>query len=139
MNQKEYRKTYESLPLELAEHVTEIVHKITSGKVNIMGRDGYIISSDDPARVNTIHEGGQKIMRGEVDEIAITQEMADAMQGALPGYNGVVTYKGRRICCIGIGGDPSAVKPIQKWPRSLSGKNLQGWSSRKNGMKQLRI
>ena len=31
-------KKYETLPLELARHVTEGVHEITKGKVNIMGR-----------------------------------------------------------------------------------------------------
>ncbi|HAK45470.1 MAG TPA: hypothetical protein DCO79_06075 [Spirochaeta sp.] len=104
----------ETLPVELANNITKIIHEITNGKVNIMGKDGNVISSDDPARINTIHEGGQRIMRGEVDEIAISKEMAESMSGALPGYNGAVTFNGKRICCIGIGGEPEVVKPIQK-------------------------
>lgn len=74
----------------MADHVTEIIDEITN------------------------HEGGQKIMCGEINEIAITKEIAETMSGVLPGYNGVVIHNGNRICCIGIGGESDDVKPIQK-------------------------
>lgn len=102
------------IPLDLAEQVVGVLHQITGGKVNFMGVGGTIVASAQPERVGTIHEGGQKIMAGEVDEIAITEEMAKSMMGALPGYNGVVRFEGKKVGCIGLGGDPDYVKPLQR-------------------------
>ncbi len=102
------------VPLELAEKVIKILHEITGNKVNFMGENGIITASAQPERIGTVHEGGKIIMSGKQDEISITGEMAEKMKGALPGYNGVVKYHGERIGCIGIGGEPEKVKPLQK-------------------------
>ena len=102
------------VPLELAEKVIKILHEITGNKVNFMGEKGIITASAQPERVGTVHEGGKIIMSGIQDEIAITGEMAEKMEGSLPGYNGIVKYHGNRIGCIGIGGEPEKVKPLQK-------------------------
>ncbi len=103
-----------SLSKELSERVVSIIHEITNGDVNIMTGNGVIIASADPRRVGTIHEGGARIMRGECKEIAITPEMVQTIKGAKAGYNGRIRYKGQLIGCIGIGGDPEVVKPLQK-------------------------
>ena len=102
------------IPLELAEKVIKELHKITGNKVNFMGGNGIITASAQKERIGTVHEGGRIIMSGEQDEIAITGEMAKTMKGALPGYNGVIKYRGDRVGCIGIGGEPDQVKPLQK-------------------------
>ena len=99
---------------EISDKVVDIIHGITGGDVNIMIEDGKIISSADPARVGTTHEGGARIMNREVHEIAISSEMAERIQGAKAGYNGGIYFKKRLIGCIGIGGDPELVKPLQK-------------------------
>lgn len=102
------------VPLELAEKVIKILHEITGNKVNFMGENGIITASAQAERIGTVHEGGKIIMSGREDEIAITGQMAENMEGALPGYNGVVKYRGERVGCIGIGGEPEKVKPLQK-------------------------
>jgi len=103
----------------LTDRVVSILHNITGNKVNYIGEGGIIISSAQPERVGTIHEGGKMIMDGETDELAITPEMAADMKGALPGYNGAVYHKGKKIGVIGIGGDPELVKPLQKMAEIL--------------------
>lgn len=102
------------IPSDLAQHIADTIHGITGGKVNVMGEGGIILGSPEPHRIGTVHEGGRRIMAGEVDEIAITPEMAESMTGALPGYNGVVMLGHHRVGCIGIGGDPDTVRPLQK-------------------------
>ena len=95
---------------ELSDKVVSIIHNITGEIVNIMVEGGRILSSSDPARIGTVHEGGARIMNREVSEIAITHEMAGTVKGAKPGYNGGIYYRNRLIGCLGIGGDPDVVK-----------------------------
>ncbi len=107
-------QSHSKVPLELAEKVVKKLHEITGNKVNFMGRGGVVLASAQPERIGTIHEGGKIIMSGQKDEIAITREMAETMEGALHGYNGAVNYRGERVGCIGIGGEPDQVKPLQQ-------------------------
>lgn len=99
---------------ELSDKVVSIIHGITGGDVNIMTEGGRIIASADRSRIGSIHEGGARIMNKEVREIAITPSMAKEIQGAKAGYNGGIYYRRQLIGCIGIGGDPELVKPLQK-------------------------
>lgn len=99
---------------DLSDKVVSIIHEITDGDVNIMTEGGRIISSADPSRIGTVHEGGARIMSGEEKEIAITQEAAYSIKGAKAGYNGRILYKNKLIGCIGIGGDPDIAKHLQK-------------------------
>lgn len=99
---------------ELAERIVKILHDITGNNVNFMGENGEIIATNQIHRLGSIHEGAKKIMKGEVDYLAITEEQAKKMQGVLPGYNGPIEMDGQRIGCIGITGDPVKVEPLQK-------------------------
>ncbi|WP_373657656.1 hypothetical protein SPACI_018530 [Sporomusa acidovorans DSM 3132] len=102
------------VPKELAERVVQLIFDVTGNNVNFMGENGEIIATKQPERLGTIHAGAQKIMAGEVDEIAITVDEAKNMQGVKAGYNGVIQYHKKRIGCIGISGDPEQVRPLQK-------------------------
>jgi Sugar diacid utilization regulator len=102
------------VPRELADRVVQLIYEVTGNNVNFMGENGEIIATQQPDRLGTIHDGARKIMSGEADEVAITVEEAEKMQGVKPGYNGVVQYRGKRIGCIGISGDPAQVRPLQK-------------------------
>lgn len=102
------------VPKELADHVVQLIYEVTGNNVNFMGENGEIIATKQPERLGTIHAGASKIMAGAVDEVAITVEEADKVQGVKPGYNGVIQYDKKRIGCIGISGDPEQVRPLQK-------------------------
>lgn len=99
---------------ELARQIVANIKAVAGADANVIGQGGVIIASYDPARVGTVHEGGRRIMDGEVDEIAITAETASSLKGTRPGYNGVIKQDGRRIAVIGIAGDPERVRPLQK-------------------------
>jgi len=102
------------LDADLCGRIVHLVHDAAGYNINIMGSGGVIIASSDPARVGKVHDGARRIMAGEISEIAIDPESAEKMSGVKPGYNGGVRYKGRLVACIGISGDPSVVKPVQK-------------------------
>ena len=99
---------------ELAQPIVDGIGNASGENANFIGPGGVIIASGDSARIGTVHEGGKRIMDGECDEVAITEEMATALHGSRPGYNGVVVYNGQRIAVIGISGDPELVKPVQR-------------------------
>jgi len=103
----------DKFPVEIAEKIVKMLHQVTNGNVNFMDESGVIIATMQPERLGQIHEGAKKIMSGQMDELAISVEDAKKMQGTLPGYNGVVKYKGRRIGCIGMSGDPQKMRPLQ--------------------------
>ena len=100
--------------LEIFERIVSLVHEATGHGVNIMGEGGRILASSDPARVGTVHDGGRRVMSGEVEEVAIDAETAATLQNVKAGYMGAVRMEGKLIACIGIGGEPIAVKPLQK-------------------------
>ncbi len=100
--------------LEIFERIVSLVHEATGHGVNIMGEGGRILASSDPARVGTVHDGGRRVMSGEVEEVAIDAETAATLQNVKAGYMGAVRMDGKLLACIGIGGEPVAVKPLQK-------------------------
>lgn len=101
-------------PVEIAENIVEMLHQVTGQNVNFMGEGGVIIATMQPERVGQVHEGARRIMSREIDELAISMEDAKKLQGTLPGYNGVVIYKGKRMGCIGLSGDPEKMRPLQQ-------------------------
>lgn len=74
---------------------------------------GKIVSASDKARIDTHHAGAARIMSGEVDLIAVTQEEEEASGGAMRrGFNRAVEFDDRRIASIGFSGDPEILKPL---------------------------
>ena len=106
-------KTYR-LSKNLATRVVADIKAAANADANVIGDGGYILASYDPQRVGNFHEGGKRILSGEVDEISVTAEVAASMQGMRTGYIGVVKVEGQRVAAIAITGDPEAAKPIQK-------------------------
>lgn len=103
-----------TFPIELAEKVVNMLHSVTQNNVNFMDENGIIIAAIQKNRIGTIHEGAKRIMLGEIDELAITVEEADKLEGAMPGYNGVIYLNQQRIGCIGLSGDPVKMRPLQQ-------------------------
>lgn len=97
---------------ELAKKIVIDIRTAAGADANVIGAGGIIIASFDPLRVGTVHEGGQRIMSGETDEVAITTEMALTMKGVKAGYNGAITVNGHRVGAVGIRGDPEQTKPL---------------------------
>lgn len=102
------------VPKELAEKIVNMLNKITRTNVNFMGENGEIIATIQKERLGTIHEAARKIMNGEIEYSAVTSEEAAKYEGIKPGYNGAVKSDGEIVGCLGISGDPEAVRPLQQ-------------------------
>ncbi|HPG85181.1 MAG TPA: sugar diacid recognition domain-containing protein [Spirochaetales bacterium] len=100
--------------IDIFERIVSLVHEATGHGVNIMGDGGRILASSDPTRVGTVHDGGRRVMSGEVEEVAIDADTAATLRNVKAGYMGAVRMDGKLIACIGIGGEPHEVKPLQK-------------------------
>ncbi len=103
-----------SFPVELAKRIVNMLHDVTGGNANFMTQGGVIIATMQPERLGKVHDGAKRIMSGELDELAVSIEMAEKLNGVLPGYNGVILYNGERLGCIGLSGDPDKMKPLQQ-------------------------
>jgi sugar diacid utilization regulator len=108
------RKNSILLTPELANRIVTVLNEVTGSNVNVMGPEGIILASVNKERIGQVHKAAQQIMAGEVNEVAVTQEMAETLEGVKPGYNGAIDFQGVRIGCIGISGDPEIAKPLQK-------------------------
>lgn len=119
-------------PIELAEKIVEMLHKVTKDNVNFMGENGKILASIQKHRIGTIHEGAKKIMLGEIDELAITVEDANKLNGVMPGYNGVVFFQNIRLGCIGLSGDPEKMRPLQQLAAIIVKEEYEKFMSNQN-------
>ena len=95
---------------QLAERMLTQVLSAAEHPGLICGTGGYIIAASARERIGNFHEGCARILRGEVDEIAVTEEDAMRNNNLRPGYNRVIIFAGQRVGTIGIQGDPTAVK-----------------------------
>lgn len=95
----------------VAERIRQIVAEAVSNLVIICGEGGVILACATKERVGTVHEGAARILRGEVEEIAIREADVAHMQGVKrAGYSCAIHYQGRRIGSITIAGEPDMVK-----------------------------
>lgn len=98
------------LTQQLADRILTLVLSAVEQPGIICGPGGVIMAAAARERIGTTHAGSQRILRGECDEIAITEEDAQRISGVRPGYNCVVVFEGRRVGSIGIQGDPATVR-----------------------------
>jgi methyl-accepting chemotaxis protein len=100
---------------EMAQQLVEFVAGETGYNMIICDAGGIIIGDSRKERFGVLHEGAARIMRGEVNSIAITKE-DEIRSGATmrEGYNIVIKIGNERIGTFGIGGPVEIVKPIAK-------------------------
>lgn len=100
--------------VELTQAVADKILNIVLAAVElpgtICGPGGVILAAAVKERIGKVHDGAARILRGECDEIAITEEDARAMTNARAGYNCVVVHHGQRVGTIGITGNPAVVR-----------------------------
>jgi methyl-accepting chemotaxis protein len=88
--------------------------------------DGVIIGDKARERFGVRHEGAARIMRGELDSIALTREEAERSGGKMrEGYNLVIKVGDERIGTFGIGGPLAVVKPIAKIAAAVIAARIQ--------------
>lgn len=109
---------------DLARKIVEKSKEATDFNINVMNKEGIIISSSDPKRIDTFHEGAfQVIQTGE--EMIISQENWTQWSGTKPGINMPITFHNQIVGVIGITGEPNEVIPYAKAIRLMTEMILQ--------------
>lgn len=93
------------LTRSLADKIVQKTKELTSMHMNVMNVEGVIISSSDPARIGSYHEGAAKVIETGTDQI-VTEETSRMLMGTKPGINMPVRFEDAVIGVIGITGKP---------------------------------
>ncbi|MBX9635761.1 MAG: chemotaxis protein, partial [Magnetospirillum sp.] len=64
---------------------------------SFMGDEGRIVASSARERVGSIHAIAARIMKGEMDEYAVSAEEAARSAGMREGINMAIDYEGHRL------------------------------------------
>src|SRR4051794_14120369 len=70
--------------------------------VSFMGEGGRILASSSRERIGDLHEGAARVMRGEVDEVEVTAEMAARSTTMREGAGQPIVLEGRRVACLAL-------------------------------------
>ena len=111
---------------ELAQQLVEFVSGETGYNMIVCDHEGVIIGDRARERFGVRHDGAARIMRGEVDSIAISKEDAARSGGRMrEGYNIVIKVDGERIGTFGISGSLETVTPIAKIASAVIAARIQ--------------
>lgn len=93
-----------------AQRIVDEVKTMVRRDVNFMNREGIIIASTDPERLQHIHEGAKILLQERLDRLDIREP--DAKKNIRMGINLAVRVEGRTEGVIGITGDPDELSNL---------------------------
>ncbi|CAM3023736.1 sugar diacid recognition domain-containing protein [Paenibacillus sediminis] len=109
---------------QLADMIVKKTKELTQMNMNVMDKEGVIISSSDPERIGKLHEGAIEVVRtGE--EIIISSEMTNRWAGTKPGINMPILFHNEIIGVIGITGQEADVIPFGRAVKMMTEMLLQ--------------
>lgn len=76
--------------------------------INVMNESGYIIASNDQARINQYHEASVEVMRTK-QMLHLTEENIHLYKGVKMGINLPIEFQGEVIGALGITGHPNEI------------------------------
>ena len=93
----------------LAQSIVDRTMQIIDVNVNVMDAQGVIIASGDAARIGQVHRGALQVLR-EGRAMEVTDEIAAAFPGVMPGVNLPLRLGDKVIGCIGLSGAPDSIR-----------------------------
>ena len=112
------------LSKSLADTIVKRTKEVTRFHINVMDRDGMIISSSDESRINTFHEAALHVVASGEDFLLSSQECRN-WTGTRPGINMPIRFQNEIVGVIGISGSPREVIPFGKAVRMMTEMMLQ--------------
>jgi uncharacterized protein YukE len=109
--------------LVLAERFLKFVSHETGCPMIVCDGDGTIVKANVKSRIGQVHPGARRIMRGEIDELAVTADDEAATPMTKQGYNCPVVVDGERVASFGIAGEVDVVRPVAR----VAALVLAGW------------
>jgi len=97
---------------ELAREFLTFVHGVAKQPLIVCDDVGSIIEAVDRERIGTTHAAAQRILRGEADEIYVTEAEAALDPRMKPGVNVPIVVDGKRVGTFGLTGPREVAQPI---------------------------
>jgi len=94
-----------NLTPKLAQIIVDRTMKILDKNINIRDKNGIIIASGNPERINTIHEIATKTIEEE-KILKVTEKEAQKMKGVQPGIDLPIYFNNEVVGVVGIIGNP---------------------------------
>lgn len=119
---------------------TQIVKELSSlidKNVLVTDKNGFVIASTDPARLNTFHEGASLSMKNQ-KEINMTKEMCEKLRGVRPGIVMPIIISNTPIGVIGITGKPIEVEQYAKLVKKVAELFITDFMSRQEKERGIR-
>lgn len=109
---------------QLADIIVKKTKELTLMNMNVMDRNGMIISSSDPQRIGTLHKGAIEVIRTG-DEMTISSEDTMRWAGTKPGINMPIFFQNELVGVIGITGQEAEVIPFGRAVKMMTEMLLQ--------------
>lgn len=101
-----------------ARAIVQEINTVLPQKINLMNKEGIIIASTDPERVQTFHGAAARIIKDNLDELRIYRD--DEYPGARPGTNFMLQVEGEPIGVLGITGPYESILPLANVIRKMT-------------------
>lgn len=106
---------FQVLGAKIVDELTNLIDK----NVLVTDKNGYVIASTDPARVNTFHEGATLAMKNQ-QPLHMTKEMCENLVGVRPGIVMPIIISDMPIGVLGVTGKPSEVEKYAKLVKKVA-------------------
>jgi carbohydrate diacid regulator len=107
----------------LSDLIVKKTVELTQLNINVMNREAIIISSSDPKRINTFHEGAQQVI--QTGQELLIDDNCQHLKGTRPGINIPIFFQGEIVGVIGISGRMEEVIPFSKGVKMMTEMLLQ--------------
>ncbi|TWT02446.1 sugar diacid recognition domain-containing protein [Planomicrobium sp. CPCC 101079] len=124
---------FQILGTQIVEELSSLIDK----NVLVTDKNGFVIASTDPVRLNTFHEGASLSMKNQV-EINMTKEMCEKLRGVRPGIVMPIIIANTPIGVIGITGKPAEVEKYAKLVRKVAELFITDFMSRQEKERDIR-
>jgi hypothetical protein len=115
---------------DVAGRFLELVSRQTGQPGIVCDGQGTIVRAIDARRIGQTHAGAQRLLRGEVDEAAITAEEAARNEAVREGCSCPITVGGRRVGTFGITGPLALTRPLARVAASVLATRVREFASR---------
>ncbi|WP_372869426.1 CdaR family transcriptional regulator [Planomicrobium okeanokoites] len=106
---------FQVLGAKIVDELSNLIDK----KVLVTDKNGFVIASTDPVRLNTFHEGATLAMKNQ-QPLHMTKEMCENLAGVRPGIVMPIIISDLPIGVLGVTGKPSEVEKYAKLVKKVA-------------------
>ncbi|MFD1029972.1 CdaR family transcriptional regulator [Metaplanococcus flavidus] len=106
---------FQVLASKIVEELTNLIDK----NVLVTDKNGYVIASTDPSRLNSFHEGATLAMKNQ-QPLHMTKEMCENLVGVRPGIVMPIIISDLPIGVLGVTGKPVEVEKYAKLVKKVA-------------------